>query len=180
MREVAASGDNIVVVGGGERNRWGGDSSDSDDGGNGGGELRIRPWSAPSRSSLWTTTPTSRTVAYTNRARGCFLKLWNILGIVCIKPFTSGKIDGKYEFAANKGTMGNGEGDNFAIVFASIGVGMERAQFFKCDLEENGSMENVTLVLNLFVLLAFSLILSALSFKRSVRQLAAPLGLYGM
>jgi vacuolar-type H+-ATPase subunit B/Vma2 len=45
--------------------------------------------------------------------------------------------------------QGNGEGDNFAIVFAAIGVGMERAQFFKRDLEDNGSMENVTLVLNL-------------------------------
>jgi V-type H+-transporting ATPase subunit B len=45
--------------------------------------------------------------------------------------------------------QGNGEGDNFAIVFAAIGVGMERAQFFKRDLEDNGSMENVRIVLNL-------------------------------
>ncbi|KAK1628148.1 hypothetical protein QYE76_002463 [Lolium multiflorum] len=71
-------------------------------------------------------------------------------------------LGGTLAIAVNKG---NGEGDNFDIVFAAIGVGMERAQFFKRDLEENGSMENVTLVLDLFVLLALSFILSALSFK---------------
>ncbi|KAF1880801.1 hypothetical protein Lal_00011861 [Lupinus albus] len=42
-----------------------------------------------------------------------------------------------------------GEGDNFAIVFAAMGVNMETAQFFKRDFEENGSMERVTLFLNL-------------------------------
>jgi V-type H+-transporting ATPase subunit B len=45
--------------------------------------------------------------------------------------------------------QGNGEDDNISIVFATIGVGMETAQFFKRDLEENGSMENVRIVLNL-------------------------------
>lgn len=39
--------------------------------------------------------------------------------------------------------------DNFAIVFAAMGVNMETAQFFKRDFEENGSMERVTLFLNL-------------------------------
>ncbi|RWR73423.1 V-type proton ATPase subunit B 2-like protein isoform X2 [Cinnamomum micranthum f. kanehirae] len=39
--------------------------------------------------------------------------------------------------------------DNFAIVFAAMGVNMEIAQFFKRDFEENGSMERVTLFLNL-------------------------------
>jgi vacuolar-type H+-ATPase subunit B/Vma2 len=44
-----------------------------------------------------------------------------------------------------------GEDDNFAIVFAAMGVNMETAQFFKRDFEENGSMERVTLFLNLVV-----------------------------
>ncbi|GJY56186.1 V-type proton ATPase subunit B2 [Tanacetum coccineum] len=42
-----------------------------------------------------------------------------------------------------------GEEDNFAIVFAAMGVNMETASFFKRDFEENGSMERVTLFLNL-------------------------------
>ncbi|XP_033016982.1 LOW QUALITY PROTEIN: V-type proton ATPase subunit B, kidney isoform [Lacerta agilis] len=36
-----------------------------------------------------------------------------------------------------------------AIVFAAMGVNMETARFFKSDFEENGSMENVCLFLNL-------------------------------
>lgn len=47
-----------------------------------------------------------------------------------------------------KGVMDNHE-DNFAIVFAAMGVNMETARFFKQDFEENGSMERVTLFLNL-------------------------------
>eukprot|EP01120_Amphizonella_sp_Union-15-10_P011837 TRINITY_DN512_c0_g1_i1.p1 TRINITY_DN512_c0_g1~~TRINITY_DN512_c0_g1_i1.p1 ORF type:complete len:506 (-),score=106.61 TRINITY_DN512_c0_g1_i1:67-1584(-) len=39
--------------------------------------------------------------------------------------------------------------DNFAIVFAAMGVNMETARFFKHDFQENGSMEKVTLFLNL-------------------------------
>eukprot|EP01088_Endostelium_zonatum_P021100 TRINITY_DN8111_c0_g1_i1.p1 TRINITY_DN8111_c0_g1~~TRINITY_DN8111_c0_g1_i1.p1 ORF type:complete len:525 (-),score=138.27 TRINITY_DN8111_c0_g1_i1:65-1639(-) len=39
--------------------------------------------------------------------------------------------------------------DPFAIVFAAMGVNMETARFFKQDFEENGSMERVTLFLNL-------------------------------
>eukprot|EP01121_Diplochlamys_sp_Union-15-3_P006192 TRINITY_DN166_c0_g1_i2.p1 TRINITY_DN166_c0_g1~~TRINITY_DN166_c0_g1_i2.p1 ORF type:complete len:514 (+),score=113.17 TRINITY_DN166_c0_g1_i2:34-1542(+) len=39
--------------------------------------------------------------------------------------------------------------DNFAIVFAAMGVNMETARFFKHDFQENGSMERVTLFLNL-------------------------------
>eukprot|EP00741_Cyanophora_paradoxa_P025673 tig00000388_g24777.t1 len=39
--------------------------------------------------------------------------------------------------------------DNFSIVFAAMGVNMETARFFKQDFEENGSMERVTLFLNL-------------------------------
>ena len=34
--------------------------------------------------------------------------------------------------------------DNFAIIFAAMGVTMETARFFKQDFEENASMENVT------------------------------------
>lgn len=45
------------------------------------------------------------------------------------------------------------EEDNFAIVFAAMGVNMETAQFFKRDFEENGSMERVTLFLNLVFIL---------------------------
>jgi len=39
--------------------------------------------------------------------------------------------------------------ENFAIVFAAMGVNMETARFFKQDFEENGSMERVSLFLNL-------------------------------
>lgn len=39
--------------------------------------------------------------------------------------------------------------DNFSIVFAAMGVNMETARFFKHDFQENGSMERVTLFLNL-------------------------------
>jgi len=39
--------------------------------------------------------------------------------------------------------------DNFSIVFAAMGVNRETARFFKQDFEENGSMERVTLFLNL-------------------------------
>ncbi|GBG78442.1 hypothetical protein CBR_g26471 [Chara braunii] len=45
--------------------------------------------------------------------------------------------------------MLQGEDDNFAIVFAAMGVNMETAQFFKRDFEENGSMERITMFLNL-------------------------------
>ncbi|CAL4205185.1 unnamed protein product, partial [Meganyctiphanes norvegica] len=47
-----------------------------------------------------------------------------------------------------KGVL-DGHSDNFAIVFAAMGVNMEAARFFKQDFEENGSMENVCLFLNL-------------------------------
>jgi V-type H+-transporting ATPase subunit B len=43
----------------------------------------------------------------------------------------------------------NEEEEDFAIVFAAMGVNMETARFFKNDFEENGSMEKVTLFLNL-------------------------------
>lgn len=33
-----------------------------------------------------------------------------------------------------------GEDDNFAIVFAAMGVNMETARFFKQDFEENGQL----------------------------------------
>merc|ERR1711966_16811 len=40
-------------------------------------------------------------------------------------------------------------GENFSIVFGAMGVNMETARFFRNDFEENGSMENVVLFLNL-------------------------------
>ncbi|KAK9763895.1 Vacuolar ATP synthase subunit B [Basidiobolus ranarum] len=43
----------------------------------------------------------------------------------------------------------DGHEENFAIVFAAMGVNMETARFFKQDFEENGSIERVTLFLNL-------------------------------
>jgi len=39
--------------------------------------------------------------------------------------------------------------EEFAIVFAAMGVNMETARFFRQDFEENGSMSRVTLFLNL-------------------------------
>mmetsp|Transcript_14425 Transcript_14425/g.58422 ORF Transcript_14425/g.58422 Transcript_14425/m.58422 type:complete len:328 (+) Transcript_14425:407-1390(+) len=41
------------------------------------------------------------------------------------------------------------EPEEFAIVFAAMGVNMETARFFRQDFEENGAMERVTLFLNL-------------------------------
>ncbi|KAF2724148.1 V-type ATPase [Polychaeton citri CBS 116435] len=49
---------------------------------------------------------------------------------------------------ANKGTHDNHE-DNFSIVFGAMGVNLETSRFFTKDFEENGSMERVTLFLNL-------------------------------
>merc|ERR1711998_392443 len=42
-----------------------------------------------------------------------------------------------------------GKVEEFAIVFAAMGVNMETARFFKSDFEENGSMENIVMFLNL-------------------------------
>lgn len=49
---------------------------------------------------------------------------------------------------ANKGVH-DGHDDNFSIVFGAMGVNLETARFFTRDFEENGSMERVTLFLNL-------------------------------
>ena len=43
----------------------------------------------------------------------------------------------------------DGHEENFSIVFAAMGVNMETARFFKSDFEENGSLDRVTLFLNL-------------------------------
>lgn len=48
----------------------------------------------------------------------------------------------------DKGVL-DGHEDNFAIVFAAMGVNMEAARFFKSDFEQHGSMDNVCLFLNL-------------------------------
>ena len=39
--------------------------------------------------------------------------------------------------------------DNFSIVFAAMGVNLETARFFRQNFEENGSLDRVTLFLNL-------------------------------
>ncbi|KAK9772329.1 putative P-loop containing nucleoside triphosphate hydrolase protein [Seiridium cardinale] len=48
----------------------------------------------------------------------------------------------------NKGVH-DGHEDNFSIVFGAMGVNLETARFFTRDFEENGSLERVTLFLNL-------------------------------
>lgn len=48
----------------------------------------------------------------------------------------------------NKGVH-DGHEDNFSIVFGAMGVNLETSRFFTRDFEENGSMERVTLFLNL-------------------------------
>merc|ERR1712147_314918 len=50
---------------------------------------------------------------------------------------------------STKGSTSDDSAESFAIVFAAMGVNMETARFFKNDFEENGSMENVVLFLNL-------------------------------
>ena len=57
--------------------------------------------------------------------------------------------------------------DNFAIVFAAMGVTMETARFFKQDFEENGSMENVCLFLNLANDPTSVLIMASVIFSKS-------------
>jgi hypothetical protein len=47
-----------------------------------------------------------------------------------------------------KGVL-DGHEDNFSVVFAAMGVNMETARFFKEDFESNGSLDRVTLFLNL-------------------------------
>lgn len=48
----------------------------------------------------------------------------------------------------NKGVH-DGHEENFSIVFAAMGVNLETARFFTRDFEENGSLERVSLFLNL-------------------------------
>lgn len=48
----------------------------------------------------------------------------------------------------NKSVLDEHE-DNFAIVFAAMGVNMETARYFQQDFEQHGSMDNVCLFMNL-------------------------------
>merc|ERR1719245_3021506 len=48
-----------------------------------------------------------------------------------------------------KGKGHAGDDDNFAICFGAMGVNLETARFFRNDFEQNGSMEKVSLFLNL-------------------------------
>jgi F0F1-type ATP synthase beta subunit len=43
----------------------------------------------------------------------------------------------------------DGHEDNFSVVFGAMGVNRETARFFKQDFEENGSLDRVTLFMNL-------------------------------
>ena len=54
----------------------------------------------------------------------------------------------KQQGVTSKGVHDDHE-DNFSIVFGAMGVNMETARFFQRDFEENGSMERVTLFMNL-------------------------------
>ena len=45
--------------------------------------------------------------------------------------------------------MHDGHEDNFSIIFAAMGVNRETAGFFTRDFEENGSLDRVTLFINL-------------------------------
>jgi V-type H+-transporting ATPase subunit B len=51
--------------------------------------------------------------------------------------------------AGEGGGENKGDDEEFAIVFAAMGVNMETAHFFKRDFEENGSMARTVLFLNL-------------------------------
>jgi hypothetical protein len=66
----------------------------------------------------------------------------------------------QYERAKERHMLTEGQ-ENFSIVFAAMGVNMETARFFRQDFEENGSLDRVTLFLNLandptYVLLCLS------------------------
>merc|ERR1719265_116477 len=50
---------------------------------------------------------------------------------------------------STKGTTSDDSEESFALVFAAMGVNMETARFFKTDFEENGSMEQLVMFLNL-------------------------------
>lgn len=71
----------------------------------------------------------------------------------------------------------DGHEENFSIVFAAMGVNMETSRFFTRDFEENGSMERVTLFLNLandptYVLVCFADNVSANG--RSIERIITP------
>ncbi len=84
----------------------------------------------------------------------------------------------------NKPTKGvhDGHEENFSIVFAAMGVNMETSRFFTRDFEENGSMEKVTLFLNLandptYVVLFLSWLLLELTWFRIERIITPRLAL---
>merc|ERR1712063_162508 len=82
-------------------------------------------------------------------ARGQKIPIFSAAGLphneiaaqICRQAGLVKKIDGEI--------LPDGESNDFAIVFAAMGVNMETARFFKQDFEENGSTERVTLFLNL-------------------------------
>jgi len=58
-------------------------------------------------------------------------------------------LSGEAPKAGHTAVKAEGDTDQFAIVFAAMGVNMETAHFFKQDFEENGSLERTVLFLNL-------------------------------
>ncbi|GLT55120.1 hypothetical protein SLA2020_282690 [Shorea laevis] len=77
----------------------------------------------------------------------CLRLTWIYLGVLSTLICRQAGLVKRLEKSEN--LLGDVGEDNFAIVFAAMGVNMETAQFFKRDFEENGSMERVTLFLNL-------------------------------
>lgn len=82
----------------------------------------------------------------TSVARGQKIPLFSAAGL----PHNeiAAQIARQARLVQHKGTVDTSE-DNFAIVFGAMGITMSTARFFKNDFEQNGSMENVVLFLNL-------------------------------
>lgn len=89
-------------------------------------------------------------------ARGQKIPIFSAAGLphneiaaqICRQAGLVKKGDAGGEAKPSKGIHDDHE-DNFSIVFAAMGVNMETARFFKQDFEENGSLDRVTLFLNL-------------------------------
>jgi V-type H+-transporting ATPase subunit B len=63
--------------------------------------------------------------------------------------------------------------DNFAIVFAAMGVNQETARFFTQDFEENGSMGRVTLFMK-FVYYYYFIIIISLANDPTIERIITP------
>ncbi|CAO1632921.1 unnamed protein product [Sympodiomycopsis kandeliae] len=72
----------------------------------------------------------------------------DIAAQICRQAGLVNKPDSGKDSRPTKGVHDDHE-DNFSIVFGAMGVNMDTARFFKQDFEENGSLDRVTLFLNL-------------------------------